>query len=199
VDNSTPSIIVRCGNAECYIGPKTGFAPVGPSNGADSPPPSHKKKHVRLWHDAQRVALRDASNVLHPAIPAVIEPLDGIEQYSQGAEFSDTFQPMAWVRLATDPGTTKYGIGQTKRGMHMQQGLNLLWIAYDNVGHTWIAQLQPYDKNFKPSGPPTPALVRWTSHKPKSGIARFAWMSNDDSLWVSCDQGCCRVSAFALE
>jgi hypothetical protein len=199
VDNGLPVIIVRCGDAECYVGPTTGFPPPQPSNGANSPPPDHKKKHVRLWHDAQRLAVEDAGNVLHPAIPAIIEPLPDIEKYHETVEFSDTFRAMAWVRLAGNPGNSKYGTGQNNLGMQLQNGLNLLWIAYDTHRSTWMAQLQHYDASFNPSGPPTPAKVMWTHHKPMSGIARFAWMSNDDSLWVSCDQGCCRVSAFALQ
>lgn len=195
----SPLIIARCGDAECYIGPRAGFTLPPRPDGAGGLRPDNKQKRVRLWHDEQRLAVPDAHGTLHPTIPAAIEPLPGIETYRRTVEFADTLRPMAWVRLDQDPGTTKYGTGASGTGMHLSQGLNLLWIAYDTRRRTWMAQLQSYDLPLPP-GPLYPARIVYTNHsKRMPGIARFAWMSTDESLWVSCDQGCCQVSAFALQ
>jgi hypothetical protein len=197
----SPLILVRCGKAECYIGPTTGFPAPQPPNGVGD---DSKQQHIRLWHDARRLALKGGDGKLHPKLTSVIEPVDGIENFHQhtgGTGFANTWQAMAWVRLDDDPSGTKYGTRANKTGMNMQHGLNLLWIAYDETRSKWMAQIQAYDSSFNPSGPPpTPAYITMTTHTAgKPGIARFTWLSNDDGLWVSCDQGCCQVSAFDLQ
>jgi hypothetical protein len=200
-DKYAPLIVLRCGKGECFIGPQAGFTLPSLPTGTATPPGVNQQSTIRLWSDNQRLAL-DENGVLRPKIPAVIIPITGIEKkHRKNGDFNNVFVPMAWVWLDNVPTNSKYDHDANNWGYGFKQHWNLVSVGYDTSAKVWMAQIQAVSDDFKDAAGLAHTLpVGNTDHQvDMPGTSRFAWSANDDGLWMPCDQGCCRVSAFVSQ
>jgi hypothetical protein len=172
---------VECGNAWCEIG-KPGFtSSVVPTW---FPP---ELSRVKGWYDAQRLAVTmdDGSlaptNVIGYAVPTAL--LDQKEPTDFG-----TGVQAVMLTMSGNNGTysRKYSMGPGKFSTILVKGTNTQGLH------------RPWQANF--SGGSSAVIgrkVTYTAHPLGSlrlrGTARWHWSEVDETVWVSCINGCCQV------
>lgn len=196
---------VLCGDAICWIGPP-GSVLTPSLNEQSGFLRSRRASKVRLWHDEQVISALEGG-VLVQKWRASVTPDEGLERLSH-EKFTGGYKTVGWIFLDGNPDGTKYGtppVGSPTPTKYwgMKQGLNRIEFFYNATGN-WVARLvQVDDQTGKPAAQPivTPLQVKPMPHPDVwiPGTARFAWSASDESVWISCDQGCCRVDVMAAD
>ena len=185
------AIGVRCLDRWCTILP--GGAALRPSLPASFTNAARGiRSRVTGWHDEQMLSLFNGATLVPSGIRAKVIPEPGIETRSQ-AFYTGVWRRTATILLDGNPAGTKYS---TKWGLHA--GYNAVDMAYI-TGIGWTSRVGPVaNPNMEVGASFTYLRVTQTPHLDLlvPGTARFRWLRNDESVWVSCDQGCCEVDAF---
>ena len=202
-----PMIGVRCGNGFCVAGARsTNDIPTHAHASLTLPP--NPQWHIKPWFDDQVVGVVGPGGFgIHPGLRASVVPDTALASRTV-TQFRSAWIPVATVFIPGNlrlPLPPKYGFhirpeGDTT-GFGFTAGLNRIEMRAITIGGVehWKARI--LNSTF-PNG--FIRVVKRADHLswvqatgiPVPATARFRWLDNDETIWVACDAGCCRVEAY---
>ena len=212
---------IKCGERWCEVGPVGGYGP-STQYGAAGASVQRRTIEVKGWYDEQRLALYSTGGA-RPVPSTVIGTVfaaPALDEYNNTNRWEAAPDTGAWLKAAamsmSGPQglyTSKYNITASTAPVQWsaKPNTNELWLCYDKsaigsassrrcgisaatlTGCTsgWYGDVRNAagglaHKYFCVAKREHPAMV-------VPGIVRWRWKVKDETIWVSCQRGCCEV------
>jgi hypothetical protein len=179
-------VVMSCGLAVCEIG-----IPKGQQSSIAQTAPdtmSAGEKRVRLikpWYDEQIVAIPGKLNAMPTTVLGVAIP-DPNLQFVRRRQFESGWVKVGEIELSMDQPryTSQLGLERGKNTMylrHRPSDRDTLWQAMMVTETKRVTYGKVTRYPHEGMGFHIPATLRWR------------WMSNDETIWARCLEGCCQV------
>lgn len=195
-------IAIKCGDAWCMFGPE-GYQPDFVIYGGDA------HRVIPGWYDEQHLAVRQGNGLVPGPIGRVYPTpaLFGTKSFSDTDLEGSMKAGMLVVDIEVEGDTAALGEYLHKFDLAVANGMGTssIWLVLDEgepraefrngatatTLETTTAATAPTDV------PPKPAYAAFVPQAQHAaiGAARWRWDSQDERVWVSCESGCCTVSA----
>lgn len=204
---------IKCDDRWCDIGGQFDFEPRRPAGDATRP----KEQRIKGWYDEQRLAEFDpgSGNVTTPgASTATVIPDRELGSYTMpGFEASGvTWLPVA--RVAMDKGSITYSKKNGFEPVPSSMPMNAMTYVYLCKGDADRCQIPATAVDLRARCVSNPRWWAKTQHGPAAAkyycvkyrghpagfsipaVVRWRWRANDETIWISCPEGCCETDSF---
>jgi hypothetical protein len=194
---------LRCRAAWCEVGPK-GFQTSAGYTAATGSPQLTRVFAIKGWYDEQHLAFPSGSDLTPSEVMGTVFPDPRLGELTQ-ADYESQWVPVAHTVLNAGPGPYK-------------AKLNFAAGSYPNAMNTMLfchgseAACIPPSRNGELSCNPgqgeywamiisvaqADTAYRCITYRPHPGIPipgtiRWRWLTNDETTWARCPEGCCQV------
>jgi hypothetical protein len=213
---------IKCDDRWCDVGGRPDFQPPPPAGGPASP----KQQRIKGWYDEQRVAEFDAGThkVTKPgATTATVIPDPQLGNYTMQLFEAVGTTWLQVARVAMDKASTtylqKYGFQQVASSRPMRE-MTYVYLCKGDADRCLIPptlvdlrtkcaaaaaaavppQVPWWAKIEFGSATPKYVCTKWRGYTVAGfgipPVVRWRWRANDETIWISCPQGCCETDSF---